>query len=269
MPAGSLPLLPLHDDVSDDSLQSSAQCRSVCTVSAVPSDREIVVDILVGEDLTQRGHGADGEDVLGPHDAKQVICQLDVEGSLKGGLQEGGVQIGLVIETEGKVVEAVVVFGAHVVVHLIGEGNPPLLESFLGIVCLLFRQLVEFIAEELVGHEEAEELVETGLFPQFTAVFVECGGDDLRDKLAIGADVVGQDIVGLEGSSDRMFMQVLSSAFESVVEDAAARVEAGGHADEGMDFGLMKHIGPFLGDEGIPYLLIAGHHLSQVGVVEA
>ena len=51
-------------------------------------------------------------------------------------------------------------------------------------------------------------------------------------------------------------------------EDAAARVEAGRHTDEGMHFGLVKHIGPFLSDEGVPSRPVAGHHLGQVGVVE-
>lgn len=165
-------------------------------------------------------------------------------------------------EAEDEIGEAVVVFGAHFVVHLFGEGDPPLFELFLGIIGLLFRQLVEFIAEKLVGHEEAEELVEAGLLTQLAAVFVECGGNDLRDELAVRADVVGQDVVGLEGAGDGVFKQVVGGAFEGMVEDAAARVEPGGHADEGMDFGLMKHIGPFLGDEGVPCRLVTGHHLG-------
>ena len=175
----------------------------------------------------------------------------------------------MVAEAEGEVVEAVVVFGTHVVVHLVGEGEPPLLELFLGGIGLVGRQLVEFIAKELVGHEEAEELVEAGLFAQFTTVFVECGGNDLGDELAIDADVVRQDVIGLEGAGDGVFEQVVGGAFEGVVEDAASRVEAGGHADESMYLNLVKHIAPFLGDEGFPSRLITGHHLGQVGVVEA
>ncbi len=103
---------------------------------------------------------------------------------------------------------------------------------------------------------------------QIAAVFIKRGSDDLRDKLAIDADVVGQDVVSLEGVADGVFEQVAGGALEGVVEDAAARVEAGGHTDEGMYLDLVKHIGPLQGDEGVPSRLVTGHHLGQVGVVE-
>lgn len=99
-------------------------------------------------------------------------------------------------------------------------------------------------------------------------MFVERGRDDLRDELAIDADVVGQDVVSLEGVADGVLEQVAGGALEGVVEDAAARVEAGGHTDEGMYLDLVKHIGPLQGDEVVPSRLVTGHHLGQLGIVE-
>ena len=183
---------------------------------------------LLREALAEGCHGAGGEDAVVVHDAEEVVGQLDVEGCLEGRLQEGGVQVGLATEAEREVMKLDMVLGAHVVVHLVGEGEPPLFELFLGVVGLLYREFVEFVAEKLVGHEEAEKLVDAGVLAEFGAVLVERGRDDLGDETAVGADVLEEDVVVIKGESEGVVLESGEGLLGGVAEDAAARGGAGG-----------------------------------------
>ncbi len=261
-------LLPSHDGVSGCCEQRLVQLRRVTAVFRVEIVLEVLVGTLLREALAEGCHGAGGEDAVVVHDAEEVVSQLDVEGFLEGRLHEGGVQVGLAAEAEREVMEAVVVFGAHVVAYLVGEGEPPLFELFLGVVGLLYRKFIEFVAEKLVGHEEAEKLVDAGVLAEFGAVLVKRGRDDLRDETAVGADVLEEDVIVIKGEGEGVVLESGEGLIGGVVEDAAARGGVGWHASEGLHLHLVEHAGPLHGEEMTPDLFVAAHHLAQVGSVE-
>lgn len=208
--------------------QRFIQLRRVASISRVEIGLEILVDALLRKALVKRGDNGGGKDVVVVHNAKEVIGELEVKRLVEGAFHEGLGQVGLVAEAECEGVEAVVVFVAHFFVHLVSEAEPPFLKLSLRVIRRVGRQFVELVAEALVGHEETEEVVDAGVLAEFDAVFVERGGDDFRDEVAVGADVVEEDVVVIEGVGDRIVLELGEGLLGGVVEDAAAGVGLGG-----------------------------------------
>ena len=261
-------LLPGRDGVLGYRKQRLGQLRRVTAVFRVEIVLEVLVGTLLRKALAEGCHGAGGEDAVVVHDAEEVVSQLDVEGFLEGRLQEGGVQVGLAAEAEREVMEVVIVLGAHDFVYLVSEVEPPLFELFLGVVGLLYREFIEFVAEKLIGQEEAEKLVDAGVLAEFGAVLVERGRDDLGDETAVGADVLEEDVIVIKGEGEGVVLESGEGLIGGMAEDAAARGGAGGHASEGLNLHLVEHAGPLHGEEMAPDLFVTAHHLAQVGSVE-
>lgn len=172
-------------------------------------------------------------------------------------------------EAEEEVVELLDIGGSNVVFELMAEVEEPGLEGVLAVVGAAVADLVAFDEQQLVGHEAAEELIDTVVVPEFGAVVVEDRGDDGGDELSIAADLVEEFAVAHDVGGDGMDLEGVEVLVEVLGDGAMARVRREGEAGDGVRLEVALHGGPLLGAELVPEHVVEHDHLLQGGAVEA